>query len=95
MDEANAIVHSGHRLWLARQELALLTGATQRSYRQTLDQCNRSRHQEVGGTPLNSLRDGAEREGGKGIEFLDRHSEQVLSTPQCGPGGRPERGAAR
>ena len=104
VDEADAIVHSGHRLWPARQgrqwyptagfkELALLTGATQRSYRQTLDHFNRSRHQEVGGTPLNSLRDGAEREGGKVIEFLDRHSEKVLSTHQFDPGGRPELGA--
>lgn len=104
VNEADEIVFAGHQLWPARQgrqwypttgfkELALLTGATQRSYRQTVSHFNRSRHQEVGGTPLNSLRDGAEREGGKVIEFLDRHSEKVLSTHQFDGEGRPEPGA--
>ncbi len=75
------------------KELALLTGATQRRYRQTVTPFNRSRHQVVGGTPLNSLRDGAEREGGKVIAFLDRHSEPVLSAHRFGPEGSPEPGA--
>jgi hypothetical protein len=38
---------------------------------------------------LNSLRDGAEREGGKVIEFLDHHSEKVLSAHQFDLEGRP------
>ena len=90
VDEAGEIVLAGHQVWPTRpgrpwyptagfKELGLLRGATERRYRQTVDHFNRSRHQEVGGTPLNSLRDGAEREGRKVIEFLDRHSEKVLS----------------
>jgi hypothetical protein len=101
VDEAGEQVFAGHELWPVRRgrqwyptagfkELALLTGATQRSYRQTVGHFNRSRHQEVGGTPLNSLRDSAEREGVKVIEFLDRHSAQVLSAHRFGHDGRPE-----
>jgi hypothetical protein len=101
VDEAGEIVFAGSRLWPVRQgrqwyptagfkELALLRGATQRSYRQTVGHFNRSRHQAVGGTPLNSLRDGAEREGRQVIEFLDRHSERVLSAHRFDAEGRPE-----
>ncbi len=101
VDEAGEVVCAGHELGPRRQgrqwyptagfkELGLLKGATQRSYRQTVEHFNRSRHQEVGGTPLNSLRDGAEREGRKVIEFLDHHSEKVLGTHQFDGEGRPE-----
>ncbi len=101
VDEAGEVVFAGHELWPRRQgrqwyptagfkELGLLNGATQRSYRQTAEHFNRSRHQEVDGTPLNSLRDGAEREGRKVIEFLDHHSEKVLSTHQFDSEGRPQ-----
>lgn len=101
VDEAGELVFAGSRLWPVRpgrqwyptagfKELALLTGATQRSYRQTVGHFNRSRHQEVGGTPLNSLRDGTEREGRQVIEFLDRYSGRVLSTHRFDADGRPE-----
>ena len=103
VDEAGEIVFVGSRLWPLRQgrqwyptvgfkELALLRGATQRSYRQTVGHFNRSRHQAVGGTPLNSLRDSAEREGRQVIAFLEHHSEQVLSAHRFGPDGRPQPG---
>jgi hypothetical protein len=45
------------------KELALLDGAAQRSYRQTVEGLNRWRCQLEGGTPLNTLRDSAEAEG--------------------------------
>lgn len=38
------------------KELALLHGAAQRSYRQTMEGLNRWRRQPEGGTPLNTLR---------------------------------------
>jgi hypothetical protein len=38
------------------KELALLHGAAQRSYRQTVEGLNRWRRQPEGGTPLNTLR---------------------------------------
>ena len=51
------------------KELALVIGAAQRSYRQITHVFNRSRYQEVGGTPLNTLRDGAQAEGLKVLDF--------------------------
>ena len=71
----------------------MLTGATQRSYRQTVEHFNRSRHQAVGGTPLNSLRDGAEREGRQIIALLACQSERVLRSHRFGADGCPEPGA--
>ena len=55
------------------KELALVDGAAQRSYRQTVMGLNRWRRQLAGGTPLNTLRDGAEAEG---AAVLSRHHVQ-------------------
>lgn len=71
------------------KEIALLCGAAQRSYRQTTQGFNRSRHQESGGTPLNTLRDGARAEGLKVIEFLTRKSQRVLQEHGFDPRGVP------
>jgi len=67
----------------------LLCGAAQRSYRQTTQGFNRSRHQEFGGTPLNTLRDGARVEGLKVIDFLTRKSQSVLQEHGFDPRGVP------
>lgn len=61
------------------KELALLLGAGQSSYRKVQRQINRWRRQEQGGTPLNTLRDGAEREGQAVLDFLRIKTAQVLS----------------
>ncbi len=106
VDEADTLVFAGRQLWPACQgrqwystagfkELAVLSGATQRSYRQTVDHFNRSRHQAVGGTPLNSLRDGTEREGRQVMAFLDHHSGRVLKAHRFGANGCPEQSAPR
>lgn len=71
------------------KEIALLCGAAQRSYRQTTQVFNRSRHQEAGGTPLNTLRDGAQAEGLKVIDFLTRKSQSVLKEHGFEPHGVP------
>jgi hypothetical protein len=104
VDDTEAIIFAGRQLWPACQgrqwyptagfkELAVLTGATQRSYRQTVEHVNRSRHQAVGGTPLNSLRDVTEREGRQVMAFLDCHRERVLRSHRFDADGRPERDA--
>ena len=54
------------------KELGLFFGAAQRSYRQTTDVLNRSRYQKVGGTPLNTLRDGAQAEGLHVLDFMEK-----------------------
>jgi len=76
------------------KEIALLCGAAQRSYRQTTQVFNRSRHQESGGTPLNTLRDGAQAEGLKVIDFLTRKSQSVLKEHGFAPHGMPVAGGA-
>lgn len=71
------------------KEIALLCGAAQRSYRQTTQVFNRSRHQESGGTPLNTLRDGARAEGLKVIDFMIQKSQRVLKEHGFDPRGVP------
>jgi len=94
------IVFSGTRLLPPRKgrewyetsgfkELALLLGATQRSYRKTDDYLNRHRRQLVGGTPLNTLRDGAELEGMAVLKFLEMESACVLKEHGFAENGRP------
>lgn len=71
------------------KEIALIDGAAQRSYRQTVKVFNRSRHQEVGGTPLNTLRDSAQVEGLKVLDFLTRKSQGVFKEHGFDPHGMP------
>lgn len=72
------------------KEIALIYGAAQRSYRQTAKLINRSRHQEAGGTPLNTLRDGAQAEGLKVLDFLHRKSQNILKEHEFDPQGVPK-----
>jgi len=65
-------------------------GAAQRSYRQTIKVFNHSRRQETGGTPLTTLRDVAEAEGLKVLDFLTRKTEVILTQSHFDLQGRPE-----
>ncbi len=60
------------------KEMAVLNGAAQRSYPETVRIFNHLRRQENGGTALNTLRDGAEAEGLKVIDFLQNKSQRIL-----------------
>ncbi len=60
------------------KELVLFLGATRHSYRNIQEEINRLRHQEVGGTPLNTLRDATEREGRQILSFLDAKTQNIL-----------------
>ena len=60
------------------KEVALIYGAAQRSYRQTIKVFNHSRRQEVGGTPLNTLSDVTQAEGLKVLDFLTRKAESLF-----------------
>lgn len=71
------------------KEIALLNGVTERSYRQTTKGLNRSRRQEVGGTPSNTLHGRAESEGNKVIEFLEKKSERLLEDNEFTKEGLP------
>lgn len=72
------------------KELALVVGAAQRSYRQITRVFNRTRHQEVGGTPLNTLRDGAQAEGLKVLDFMGEKTQSVLKEHGFDARGVPE-----
>ena len=72
------------------KEVALLLGAARSSYRQCNQLLNRYRHQEIGGTPLNTLRDGAEAEGTKVLDFLDRKSQRILNAHGFDSQGAPK-----
>ena len=72
------------------KEIALLNGVAQRSYRQTMAGFNRCRRQLENGTPLNTLRDSAEVEGSKVINFLEKKSEGILKENEFSTDGVPE-----
>lgn len=102
--EGERVFEGGH-LWPVRKgrewyqtvgfkELAVMTGVTNVSYRKTTTHFNRSRRQEEKGTPLNTLRDGAEREGAKVIQFLERKSTEVFSKEGFKEDGTPSDGCS-
>lgn len=71
------------------KEIALLNGVTERSYRQTTKGLNRCRRQEKGGTPSNTLHDGAEAEGGKVIDFFEKKTVRILEENEFTKEGLP------
>ena len=100
-DENNKTLFAGIKLFPARQgrqwyptcgfkEIALIYGAAQRSYRQTIQVFNHSRRQEVGGTPLNTLRDVTQTEGLKVLDFLTRKTESTRKKYRFTSQGIPE-----
>ena len=70
--------------------IALIYGAVQRSYRQTITVLNFNRRQEVGGTPLNTLRDVTETEGLKVLDFLTRKTDSIFKNHGFDSQGVPE-----
>jgi hypothetical protein len=71
----------GSKEWYPTQgfkELAIITGATGRSYRPTTAYLNRFRHQEADGTPMSTLRDQAEREGNRLQQAIEQQADRLL-----------------
>ena len=60
------------------REVGMFLGATRASYRKTCERLNRQRRQEVGGTPLNTLRDATEAEGVRILDFWAVKTDSVL-----------------
>jgi hypothetical protein len=76
------------------KEVALMTGAVERSYRKTRDAMNRHRRQRQGGTPLNTLRDTAESQGTAALEFMETESTRILKEHEFADDGTPLPGAS-
>ena len=70
------------------REEALCLEASRRSYRDNTAHLNRYRRQRQGGTPVTTLRDNAQKQGARVLEFLERHSQQVLADHGFEPDGR-------
>ena len=71
------------------RELAFLLGATQLSHRKTQRGLNRSRQQVSGGTPLNTLRDGAEAEGVAVLKSLQQAQAAAFAAHGFDAAGTP------
>jgi hypothetical protein len=73
------------------EELVLLAGATQQSYRRVAQLFNRIRGQEAGdGTPLNTLRDNAEAQGAAVQAEWDRAATWILKQHGHDHAGQPQ-----
>lgn len=73
------------------EELVLLSGATQQSYRRVAQLFNRIRGQERGdGTPLNTLRDNAEAQGAAVQAEWDRAARWILKQHGHDHEGQPQ-----
>jgi len=61
------------------REEALCLEASRRSYRDNTAHLNRYRRQWQGGTAVTTLQDNAQKEGARVLDFLERHSQRVLT----------------
>jgi len=70
------------------KELACIRGVTEQSYNKTARWLNRLRHQD-GATGSTTLRVGAEREGRKVLDCLERTTREILQHEGCDDTGQP------
>jgi hypothetical protein len=71
------------------REEALCLEASRRSYRDNTAHLNRYRRQCQGGTPVTTLRDNAQKEGARVLDFLECHSQRVLAEHGFEGDGQP------
>ena len=71
------------------KELGLFSGAIDQPYRKVTRRFNRQRRQEKGGTPLTTLRDIAEIEGEKVVNFWELTSREILGKNGFNLAGSP------
>ena len=99
-EESGAVVCRGDHWFPKRQprewhktegfrEEALCLEASRRSYRDNTRHLNRYRRQWQGGTAVTTLQDNAQKEGARVLDFLDRHSQQVLAAHGFEGQGQP------
>jgi hypothetical protein len=70
------------------QEISLMYGVTEQSYKKTEQLINRVRHQ-AGATPSTTLRESAEREGTKILGYLEHKTTEILQHEGFSETGRP------
>jgi hypothetical protein len=76
------------------REEALCLEASRRSYRDNTAHLNRYRRQWQGGTAVTTLQDNAQKEGARVLDFLERHSQRVLTAHGFEGLGQPSEAVA-
>ena len=71
------------------KEISIIHGTTERSYRDTTSLINRIRHQE-GATPMRTLQDNTEKEGGKLLDFLEEKTKAIFDKNSFTEEGIPQ-----
>lgn len=71
------------------KEISIIHGTTERSYRDTTSLINRIRHQE-GATPMRTLQDNTEKEGGKLLDFTEKKSKAIFDKNDFTEEGIPQ-----
>ncbi len=60
------------------KEIGMILGDTRQSYRKTTELINRTRYQQVGGTPHRTLNANTKKEGSELIDYFEKKSKYVL-----------------
>ena len=71
-------------------EIALMYGASEESYRKTSSLLNRIRHQDEGGTPFRTVREAVEHEGRLLHEYLENKTSAIFKENGFTPEGYPQ-----
>lgn len=75
-------------------EIALIYGTAEESFRKTAALINRVRHQEEGGTPFRTIRETTEQEGIRLQEHLEHQARLIFHDHGFSPEGQPQAGIA-
>jgi len=78
-DVFRPLIGKGYYRTVGFKLLAMIDGDIEKSFRKTVASINRTRRQEVGGTPYRTLRDNTEREGAELIDFIEMKTNLILT----------------
>ena len=76
-------------------EIALIYGTTELSFRKTTALINRARYQEEGGTPFRTIRDNTEYEGRQIQEYLEQKTMTIFKENRFVPDAVPQDGVSK
>jgi len=77
-DEFHPLIGKGYYRTAGFKQLAMIEGDIEQSFRKTAASINRTRRQEVGGTPFRTLRDNTESEGAELIDYIEMKTDRIL-----------------
>ena len=77
-DEFQPLIGKGYYRTAGFKQLSMMEGDVEQSFRKTAASINRTRRQEVGGTPFRTLRDNTESEGAELIDYIEMKTDRIL-----------------